>query len=41
MVKKLGSVYLHVQLIYFMDELKKKGYAQCVEEIGKNTEQNV
>lgn len=33
---KLSSLYRHTQLFFFMKELKAKGYAQCVDEIGKS-----
>lgn len=36
LVKELKSSYNHIQLYYFMRELKKKGYAQAVEDIGKS-----
>lgn len=35
---KLGSVYRHAQLHFFMKELMEKGYAQCIEEIGTDDE---
>lgn len=34
LTKELKSAYNHVQLYWVMNELKKKGYAQCVEDIG-------
>lgn len=36
-VKDLKLTYNHVQLYYFMAQLKEKGYAQAVDEIGKDT----
>jgi hypothetical protein len=36
-IKELGRNYTHIQLCFFMRELKKKGYAQTVEDIGKDT----
>lgn len=36
-VKDLKRTYNHVQLYYFMQQLKEKGYAQAVDEIGKDT----
>ena len=36
-VKDLKRTYNHVQLYYFMAQLKEKGYAQAVDEIGKDT----
>ena len=37
-IKTLKSTYNHLQLMYFMRELKEKGYAQCIDEIGKDTD---
>lgn len=37
LVKELKRSYNHVQLYYFMKQLKEKGYAQAVYEIGKDT----
>ena len=36
LVNKLKSSYNHVQLYYFMAQLKEKGYAQAVDEIDNN-----
>lgn len=33
---KLGSLYNHAQLYFFMAKLKEKGFAKCVNEIGKD-----
>lgn len=37
LVDMLSSTYNHAQLLWFMQELKKKGYAQTVDEIGTDT----
>lgn len=37
LVKELKRTYNHVQLYYFMAQLKEKGYAQTVDDIGKDT----
>jgi len=37
LVKELKRTYNHVQLYYFMAQLKEKGYAQAVDEIEKDT----
>ncbi len=37
LVKELKRSYNHVQLYYFMAQLKEKGYAQAVDDIGKDT----
>ena len=37
LVDILASTYNHAQLLWFMKELKKKGYAQAVDEIGIDT----
>lgn len=37
LVEILSSTYNHVQLLWFMQELKKKGYAQAIDEIGTDT----
>ena len=36
-VKDLRRTYNHVQLYYFMRQLKEKGYAQSVDDIDKDT----
>lgn len=36
-VKELKRTYNHVQLYYFMAQLKEKGYAQAIDEIDKDT----
>ena len=38
LVDKLGSLYNHTQLYFFMAKLKEKGFAKCVNEIGKDNE---
>ena len=38
--KELITSYNLVQLRYFMGELKKKGRAQCVDDMNKNQEQD-
>lgn len=37
LVKELKRSYNHMQLYYFMAQLKEKGYAQAVDDIGKDT----
>ena len=37
LVEILCSTYNHAQLLWFMKELKKKGYAQAIYEIGVDT----
>ena len=37
LVDALSSTYNHAQLFWFMRELKNKGYAQAVDEIGTDT----
>jgi len=35
-IKDLKSTYNHVQLFWFMKEVKKKGYAKALDDLGKD-----